>query len=156
MNIQRIFLATGLLVAGIVAVGAALQNRARAQPTLLWQDVAVVSRGQAIYEEYCASCHGATMAGQPDWRERRADGRLPAPPHDETGHTWHHPDDVLFALTKFGPAAMVGGGYESDMPAFLGVLSDDDIAAALAYIKSTWAPEVRDAHDEINRRAAER
>ena len=27
---------------------------------------------------------------------------LPAPPHNETGHTWHHPDEMLFAITKYG------------------------------------------------------
>jgi mono/diheme cytochrome c family protein len=78
---------------------------------------------------------------------------LPAPPHDETGHTWHHPDDQLFAITKFGPAAVAGlNDYQTDMPVFEGVLSDEEISAALAYIKSTWPAEIRARHDDINRR----
>lgn len=37
---------------------------------------------------------------------------------------------------KYAPA-----GYESDMPAFGGILSDDEIRAVLAFIKSTWPEE---------------
>jgi mono/diheme cytochrome c family protein len=65
-------------------------------------------------------------------------GRLPAPPHDATGHTWHHPDRELFEITKNGPAG-IAPGYESDMPAFKDVLNDREIWAVLAYIKSLLA-----------------
>jgi mono/diheme cytochrome c family protein len=116
-------------------------------------DAAVVARGEAIYAEACAECHGAALEGQPDWRERKPDGRLPAPPHDVGGHTWHHPDEQLFALTKLGPAALAGGGYQSDMPGFEGALSDAEIVAVLSYIKSTWPPEIQARHDQINANA---
>ena len=43
--------------------------------------------GAQLYAENCASCHGANLEGQADWRSPGPDGRLPAPPHDETGHT---------------------------------------------------------------------
>ncbi len=69
---------------------------------------------------------------------------MPAPPHDDTGHTWHHPDEVLFGITKHGlvpPYAPTG--YESDMPAFGGVLTDSEIRSVLAYIASSWSGEVR-------------
>jgi mono/diheme cytochrome c family protein len=113
----------------------------------------LVALGQKLYSKTCASCHGETLEGQPDWRIRQADGRLPAPPHDETGHTWHHPDDQLFAMTKFGPAAFAGlDDYKTDMPAFEDVLSDEEIRAVLAYIKSTWPAEIRARHDDINQR----
>ena len=52
------------------------------------------------YQEYCASCHGVNLEGQSNWRSRNEDGTLPAPPHDETGHTWHHETEMLFEYTK--------------------------------------------------------
>lgn len=116
-------------------------------------DAALVAEGQAIYEKACASCHAADLSGEPNWRERKASGRLPAPPHDASGHTWHHPDELLFQITKFGPAALAGGGYESDMPGFEGQLSDREIIAVLSYIKSRWPKEIQARHDEINARS---
>lgn len=118
-------------------------------------DAEIVARGQGIYEAECASCHGENLEGQPNWRQRLDNGRLPAPPHDAGGHTWHHPDTQLFELTKFGPTALVGGGYESDMPGYRESLSDDEIVAVLSYIKSTWPREVRQRHDLLNGRQRE-
>jgi mono/diheme cytochrome c family protein len=115
-------------------------------------DAARVALGKRVYDQHCASCHGPRLEGQPNWRSRRPDGRLPAPPHDESGHTWHHPDQVLFAITKNGlvpPHAPKG--YASDMPAFAGKLSDDEIWAVLAFIKSRWTSrEVREAREQMS------
>ena len=106
------------------------------------EDPPRIAMGRALYTQHCASCHGDRLQGQPNWRERKPDGRLPAPPHDETGHTWHHSDEQLFELTKKGVSAIVPN-YQSDMPAFEGVLTDEQIRAVLAFIKSTWSPETR-------------
>jgi len=110
--------------------------------------------GAAVYAQHCAACHGATLEGQPNWRQRQPNGRLPAPPHDESGHTWHHPDEVLFGITKYGLVPPYApNGYESDMPAFGGKLSDHEIRSVLAYIASHWkSREVLDARAEITRR----
>jgi len=113
-------------------------------------DAAQVNRGQIVYQQYCATCHGKNLEGQPEWRYRKPDGRLPAPPHDETGHTWHHPDEHLVGLTKFGPGKFVPGGYESDMPAFDDVLPDEDIWAVIAFIKSTWAAGILERQSRTN------
>ncbi len=107
-------------------------------------DATRVARGAAVYKDHCASCHGAALEGQPDWRVRKPNGRLPAPPHDATGHTWHHPTSVLIEIVQNGlvpPNAP--DGYESDMPAFRGVLSDTDIGAVLSFIQSRWTDDVR-------------
>lgn len=98
--------------------------------------------GQELYAANCASCHGADLEGQPDWKRRLESGRMPAPPHDETGHTWHHADRQLFTIMKVGVGGVVPG-YESDMPAFEGVLTDEEIRAVLAFIKSTWPDRQR-------------
>jgi mono/diheme cytochrome c family protein len=103
--------------------------------------------GQRLYQENCASCHGANLKGQPDWRSRLPNGRVPAPPHDASGHTWHHTDRVLVDIVKRGTAAIVGNGYESDMPGFGNVLTDEEITAIIDYIKSTW-PERMQASQE--------
>ncbi len=103
---------------------------------------AQIARGQEVYATQCARCHGANLEGQPDWQTRQPNGRMPAPPHDETGHTWHHPDQDLFLIVKEGIAAIVPG-YETDMPAFGDLLSDQDLLAVLAFIKSTWPDRER-------------
>lgn len=110
----------------------------------------VIAQGNQIYADQCAACHGANLEGQPDWRTPLASGRLPAPPHDESGHTWHHPDEVLFRIVREGTAAVVGGGYESDMPGFAGVLSDAEIRAVVDYIKSTWPERERSYQSELS------
>ena len=109
------------------------------------------ARGQALYMKHCASCHGANLEGQPNWQRRSPDGLLPAPPHDSSGHTWHHADDQLFQITKKGVSAVVPN-YRSAMPAFEGVLSDDQIRAVLGFIKSTWPDEERNFQEGRNRR----
>lgn len=115
------------------------------------RDAAVLAQGRQVYERECAACHGAQLEGQPDWRTRLPSGRLPAPPHDASGHTWHHPSAQLFGIVKHGIQSFAPAGYESDMPAYAGRLSDAEIWAVLAWIKSTWPPEIRARHDEIER-----
>lgn len=117
-------------------------------------DADLVAVGAAVYAEHCAACHGAELEGEPNWREPRPDGLMPAPPHDASGHTWHHPDAVLLDITRRGMAAAIGGDYRSNMPAFEGVLTEEQIVAALSYVKSRWPAETRRRHDEMNARQA--
>ena len=119
-------------------------------------DVQVTALGRQVYATHCAACHGAKLEGQPDWRQRDAQGRLPAPPHDASGHTWHHPDDTLVRITKFGVAKAANlASYESSMPAYEGVLSDAEIVAALSWIKAQWPISIRAKHDEMNRSSSQ-
>jgi mono/diheme cytochrome c family protein len=111
-----------------------------------------LANGRAAYHEHCASCHGANLEGQPDWQTPLPSGRLPAPPHDASGHTWHHSDRVLFEITKYGTAAVVGSGYESGMPGFGPVLTDDQIREVLAFLKSRWPHRERRYQLEMTRR----
>jgi len=118
-------------------------------------DARQVALGASVYRDHCASCHGANLEGQPDWKSRKPDGRFPAPPHDETGHTWHHPDETLFAITKQGlKPPLAPAGYESDMPAFGPVLTDEQIWAVLAFIKSRWPEKIQARHSSMNERAS--
>ena len=103
----------------------------------------LVAWGSDVYSRHCASCHGANLQGEPNWTVRRVDGTLPAPPHDVSGHTWHHGDAQLFEMTKWGTAAVVGGGYPTNMPGFADKLDDDEIWAVLAFIKSWWPEDIQ-------------
>ena len=115
-----------------------------------------IALGQKIYAQHCAACHGAKLEGQPNWRQPLPNGRMPAPPHDESGHTWHHTDAVLFGITKEGlvPGKYAPPGYQSDMPGFGDKLSDDEIRAVLAFIASRWkSKELLEARAEMLRNA---
>ncbi len=154
MKLRSLLLAAAAV--GSVAVAVALFQRfaVPAQPphTLLHpNDRRLIGQGERIYQVRCAACHGANLEGQADWRERGPNGLLPAPPHDESGHTWHHPDEQLFRLTKLGVAKAAGlPDYKTAMPAFEGVLSDEEIVAVLSFIKSRWPVAVREKHERIN------
>ena len=89
----------------------------------------------------CTACHGGNLEGQPGWRSPGSDGRMPAPPHDATGHTWHHSDTALIDYITLGgeqALAQMGVSFNSAMPGFGDVLSADEIADILDYIKSRW------------------
>ncbi|GAB3552766.1 c-type cytochrome [Noviherbaspirillum agri] len=121
-------------------------------------DAALVARGKDIYAQHCASCHGASLEGQPEWRRRLANGRLPAPPHDETGHTWHHADAVLIDIVKNSlvPGRTAPDGYQTDMPAYGKTLSEEEIVAVLAYIKSNWPPDALEMQKSVTLEHAKR
>lgn len=145
-----------LAVASLLFLVACGDASTSAQNQLLRpDDPAIVASGEAIYVQHCALCHGAELQGQPDWQRRGPDGLLPAPPHDPTGHTWHHADQVLFDLTKHGLQRFAGPDYQTAMPAYDGVLSDDDIVAVLSYIKSTWPEDIRARQSSITAAASE-
>lgn len=152
MNARAAALAA-LLIAGCGESGAPWDDP-RADP----RDAARVALGSKVYAQHCAACHGARLEGQPDWRRRLPGGRMPAPPHDESGHTWHHGDHVLFAITKHGLVPPYApNDYQSDMPAFGDRLGDDAIWAVLAYIKSHWtSARVLEARAEMGRNARRR
>lgn len=67
-----------------------------------------------------------------------------APPHDASGHTWHHGEEVLVESVKLGGARLpenIGG--TSNMPAFGETLTVGEITPVLTYIKSTWSEDIR-------------
>ena len=108
-------------------------------PPLPTLDVTKIAQGKAVYEQHCAACHGPNGEGQPDWRERKDDGSLPAPPHDNTGHTWHHADEVLIEIITNGQPTFA----QSQMPVYKDILSQEEIEASLEFLKSWWGPDER-------------
>jgi mono/diheme cytochrome c family protein len=112
-----------------------------------------VALGQRVYMSFCAGCHGAELEGQPNWRRRLPLGNFPAPPHDKTGHTWHHADQWLFEIVKYGGRYHAPARYRSAMPAYQDMLSDAEIWAVLAFIKSHWPADIRAKQAQRNARA---
>ena len=136
-----LLVAAAIAVAGIVAVfGSQITKSDRSALQADPGNVQQVAAGKVVYDENCASCHGLSLEGERNWRRPKPDGGFRAPPHDETGHTWHHPDDSLFQITKEG-----GRPYNprSGMPGFKSILSDDEIWSVLAYIKSRWPAQIQ-------------
>jgi mono/diheme cytochrome c family protein len=151
---SRAILIAAAILAGMVVVGGAawalapgiadphapvvINNTAVAPlPTLGVQNV---ESGSVLFAQYCAACHGAELQGAANWKVRLSNGSLPPPPHDDSGHTWHHPDPVLLSIVTNGgdPA------YNGVMPGFAETLTDDQMAAILDFIKSQWSREHRE------------
>ena len=155
VKLNHLFLsaAGALLVGGVIFYLSLPYQNAKAAISLQHKNSTVVELGKLVYAEHCASCHGVVLEGQANWRQRDAEGYLPAPPHDETGHTWHHPDSYLFLMTKYGIEKMIGRSYRNNMPAYDDKLTDEEIVAALSFIKSTWSGRIQRQHDQINARA---
>lgn len=111
-------------------------SSAGSQTADVWYTSAQVREGRGIYNNNCASCHGAMGQGARNWRERGADGNFPAPPLNGSGHTWHHPMPVLEKIIREGGPA--------NMPAWGHMLSDAEIKSVLAYVQSLWPQKVYD------------
>jgi mono/diheme cytochrome c family protein len=114
--------------------------QATSDPLLPTLDPQRVSRGEEVYEQYCAVCHGANLEGQPDWRSPLPDGSFRAPPHDSTGHTWHHSDEVILDIIAEGSNPVFGG----TMQGFADVIDPQDMLAVLDFIKSHWGQDERE------------
>lgn len=114
---------------------------------LKWRDPAMTAAGRTLYAVNCAGCHG-----MPDGSAALTNVSGKAPPlHDETGHTWQHPDYALFRLVRDGIAVANCVPVDAElMPKFKGIVSDAELVAILSYIKSTWPDAVRKDHDQVN------
>ena len=106
-------------------------------PTLALDNLAL---GESLYNQLCANCHGENLEGKPDWKERLADDSFPPPPHDGSGHTWHHPDSVLIDIVLNGGNPDI---TNTAMPGFGDRLSLKETEAILDYKKSHWGAEER-------------
>ena len=101
--------------------------------------------GAQLFAARCAACHGAQGQGAANWKTRDEDGRLPPPPLNGDGHTWHHADGVLYRIVRDGGADFgASGGAGSNMPSFGETLTPQQIIAVLEYIKTLWAGKTQD------------
>ena len=150
---KKIFIFSVFLILTALYFFMTYSNKSNASINLNTTDNSIIENGKQIYAQNCASCHGVNLEGQKNWMSRLPDGLMPAPPHDQTGHTWHHPDRYLFMVTKYGIEEFIGEKYPNNMPAYKDILSDKEIIAVLSYIKSTWPTKIKEIHNKINSRS---
>jgi len=136
-----------LVVSIMVTAACSIAGRQRSSvptpPTALPRlDPAQVARGRQVYVQYCATCHGANAEGALNWQSPDTRGNLPAPPHDDTGHTWRHSDAQLREIIRNGLRDPFNKTPELTMPPFTrDRVSDRDLEAVLVYFKSLWSTE---------------
>jgi hypothetical protein len=99
--------------------------------------------GRTQYVPNWANNLGANLEGQANWNRPGPSGRMPAPPHDGSGHTWHYSDKQLARIILDGLAACTPD-YENDMPPFRGRLTESQVGMILAYVKDSWPQRERE------------
>lgn len=102
-----------------------------------WYDASLVAKGEPVFRQHCAECHGANAEGTANWKQKTPDGHYPPPPLNGTAHTWHHSMDQLTRSIRFG-----GAQYDGVMPPFGDKLSEDEIRAVIAYFQSKWPDQI--------------
>ncbi|MYA61827.1 MAG: cytochrome c [Dehalococcoidia bacterium] len=135
-----VLLTLALAFAAILACSPSGKDDAIVSPTPV-ATVVVVRSGEALFSGICASCHGLSGEGQPNWHIRKEDGTLPPPPLNGDGHTWHHGDGFLYKVVRDGGKWMESPDiphFKSGMPAFGEQLSHDEIVGVITYVKSLW------------------
>ena len=125
----KIFIRLGLLILFVLAMPVQASPR--------WYMQSNVDNGALIFQQNCASCHGANAEATTNWKETDANGLYPPPPLNGSAHAWHH-DKELLKQTILDGGAKIGGV----MPGFKGKLSDEEIDAAIAFFQSKWPDEV--------------
>lgn len=128
MRLESAGLAT---IAGVL--GLLLMAQGRIQPATgydpgLLNPVAAtsdsVTRGGALFQANCASCHGTSGLGDGPL----ADGMFPKPANFTAAHTRMHPDGQLFEWIQNGKPG-------TEMPAFGDSLTDEEIWDLINYIQ---------------------
>lgn len=103
---------------------------------------------QQNYTKLCAHCHGWAGDGQPQVTIENAEqrGYHTVPRHDSQGHTWQHPDQILFEVIKYGVQAPTN---LYPMSAFDEQLSDNEIFGIVKYIKWWWTDDQRQHQSDL-------
>ena len=88
------------------------------------------ARGERIYADHCADCHGEQGEGVRGMYPALADNRAV---------TLDTPTNVVSAVLRGGfPPTTAGNPRPFGMPPYATLLSDEDIAAVVSYIRNAW------------------
>lgn len=92
---------------------------------------AALARGKTVYETVCGICHGTDGMGKPGQAPQLANSDVVnAKGFNRLAHV------PLRGLT--GPITVAGKDWNLSMAAMGAALPDDDLAAVLTYIRSSW------------------
>ena len=96
------------------------------------------ARGEQLFDAHCVACHRRDGVGEPTvpWSIRRA-GFIEAMPLNETSHAWHHGDEQLIGMILDGTSRS-----RTRMPVWRNILSEQDAADLVAYMKSLWSDRI--------------
>ena len=136
---ESIGLGSVLLAAGIILM---LGSRVEPSTTmssvaLAERDPAAIERGRETYLNQCASCHGEDGRGNGP----AAAGLDPPPANLTGGHMQAHSDEQILGWIK-------NGLPPSAMPAFEGVLTDEQIMEIIAYLRAN-PTALTDSHNAL-------
>ena len=102
-----------------------------------WFGPELVNTGNHLFQQHCASCHGANAEGTREWKKTDANGNYPPPPLDGSAHAWHH------SLAQLARSIRQGGKpYGGTMPAFGEQFDDRQLLALIAFFQSKWPDEI--------------
>jgi len=122
-----IALASGVVIVVMLAVYARIGHGGSAPLSYPTYSAEQLARGEQAFQANCATCHGATGAGNP---------RAGVPALNGSMHAWHHPDSQIAATIRQGGLMMPAVGAD---------WSDEQVMAVTAYIKEWWTPQQRAA-----------
>lgn len=102
-----------------------------------WFGAELVGKGEILFQQHCATCHGANAEGTRDWKKTDANGNYPPPPLDGSAHAWHH------SLAQLARSIRQGGKpYGGTMPGFGEQFDDRQLLALIAFFQSKWPDEI--------------
>lgn len=105
--------------------------------------------GEELYTLYCAACHGQSGEGDPRWPDVNDAGDMTAPPHDQRGHTWRHSTDDLIHMTLNGHRDPYNTTDVLTMPAFQGIIDEQDTLKIISYIQGWWTSKQIEYQSEL-------
>lgn len=90
----------------------------------------LISLGKTIYDKNCASCHGAQGEGKPP--------HWPPLANNQSIEMQSAVNPIRMVLNGGYPPGTRGNPMPYGMPPFAGLLSDNEVAAVVSYIRTAW------------------
>ncbi|MBR1086357.1 cytochrome c [Bradyrhizobium manausense] len=90
----------------------------------------LISLGKTVYDKNCASCHGTQGEGRPP--------HWPPLANNQSIEMQSAVNPIRMVLNGGYPPGTEGNPMPYGMPPFAGLLSDNEVAAVVSYIRTAW------------------